>query len=158
VKHHLAPGTAPFGFAELAQAFRPTGFPSEYAGSIPVIGSTLTRVDTVRTIRRTFASMMHWIRSVVITPAGDQNLSVGMNLKEIAGSLGDPARLDEIFDQRLRVLSAIENMDKPRIATLIGNCLGRTGTTTALSHPARRPAGAKIGPPKCTWARDGLGR
>jgi len=28
-----------------------------------------------------------------------------------------------IFDQRLRVLAAIENMDKPWIATLFGNCL-----------------------------------
>lgn len=64
------------------------------------------------------------IRAVVMTAAGEQNFSVGMNLKELAGSLGHPGRVDVILDQRLRVLAAIENMDKPWIATLFGNCLG----------------------------------
>lgn len=64
------------------------------------------------------------VRAVVLTAAGDQNFSVGMNLKELAPSLGDAAKLDAILDQRLSVLSAIENMDKPWIATLFGNCLG----------------------------------
>jgi enoyl-CoA hydratase len=64
------------------------------------------------------------VRSVVITAAGDQNFSVGMNLKELAPLLGDRRRVDEILDQRLRVLSAIENMGKPWVATLFGNCLG----------------------------------
>lgn len=64
------------------------------------------------------------VRSVVITAAGDQNFSVGMNLKELAPTLGDRRRVDEILDQRLRVLSAIENMGKPWVATLFGNCLG----------------------------------
>ena len=64
------------------------------------------------------------VRSVVITAAGDQNFSVGMNLKELAPTLGDRGRVDEILDQRLRVLSAIENMGKPWVATLFGNCLG----------------------------------
>jgi enoyl-CoA hydratase len=63
------------------------------------------------------------IRAVVITASGDQNFSVGMNLKELGGALGDRERIDVIFDQRLRVLAAIENMDKPWIATLFGNCL-----------------------------------
>ena len=64
------------------------------------------------------------VRAVVMTAAGDQNFSVGMNLKELVASLGDPARVDAILDQRLRVLAAIENMDKPWVATLFGNCLG----------------------------------
>jgi enoyl-CoA hydratase len=64
------------------------------------------------------------VRSVVITAAGDQNFSVGMNLKELAPLLGDRRRVDEILDQRLRVLSVIENMGKPWVATLFGNCLG----------------------------------
>ena len=64
------------------------------------------------------------VRSVVLTAAGDQNFSVGMNLKELAPVLGDRRRVDEILDQRLRVLAAIENMGKPWLATLFGNCLG----------------------------------
>jgi len=89
------------------------------------------------------------IRAVVITAAGDENFSVGMNLKELAPSLGDPARLDEIFDQRLRVLAAIENMDKPWIATLFGNCLGG-GLELPLACHFRlaAAAGAKIGLPE----------
>lgn len=64
------------------------------------------------------------VRAVVMTAAGDQNFSVGMNLKELVGSLADAGRVDEILDQRLRVLSTIESMDKPWVATLFGNCLG----------------------------------
>ncbi len=89
------------------------------------------------------------IRSVVLTAAGDQNFSVGMNLKELVPSLGDPARLDGILDQRLRVLSAIENMDKPWIATLFGNCLGG-GLELPLACHFRLAAedGANIGLPE----------
>jgi enoyl-CoA hydratase/carnithine racemase len=89
------------------------------------------------------------IRAVVITAAGEDNFSVGMNLKELAPSLGDPARLDEVFDQRLRVLAAIENMDKPWIATLFGNCLGG-GLELPLACHFRLAAqeGARIGLPE----------
>ncbi|MFN8033919.1 MAG: enoyl-CoA hydratase/isomerase family protein [Mycobacterium sp.] len=89
------------------------------------------------------------IRSVIITAAGDDNFSVGMNLKELLPSMGDQARLDEVFDQRLRVLSAIENMDKPWIATLFGNCLGG-GLELPLACHFRLAAadGAKIGLPE----------
>ena len=34
------------------------------------------------------------VRSVVLTAAGDQNFSVGMNLKELAPALGDRRRVD----------------------------------------------------------------
>jgi enoyl-CoA hydratase/carnithine racemase len=89
------------------------------------------------------------VRSVVITAAGDQNFSVGMNLKELAPLLGDRARVDEILDQRLRVLSAIENMGKPWIATLFGNCLGG-GLELPLACHFRLAAqdGASIGLPE----------
>lgn len=89
------------------------------------------------------------IRAVILTAAGDANFSVGMNLKEIAGSMGDRARLDDIFDQRLRVLAAIENMDKPWIATLFGNCLGG-GLELPLACHFRIAAqdGAAIGLPE----------
>lgn len=89
------------------------------------------------------------IRAVVLTAADDKNFSVGMNLKEIGGSLGDRDALDAIFDQRLRVLAAIENMDKPWIATLFGNCLGG-GLELPLACHFRLAAldGARIGLPE----------
>jgi len=89
------------------------------------------------------------IRAVVITGAGDENFSVGMNLKELVGALGDTEKVDQILDQRLRVLAAIENMDKPWIATLFGNCLGG-GLELPLACHFRLAAqdGAKIGLPE----------
>lgn len=89
------------------------------------------------------------IRAVVITATGDQNFSVGMDLKEVAGALGDSERINAIFDQRLRVLAAIENMDKPWIATLFGNCLGG-GLELPLACHFRMAAadGAHIGLPE----------
>jgi enoyl-CoA hydratase/carnithine racemase len=89
------------------------------------------------------------IRAVVITASGDQNFSVGMNLKEIGWALTDRERIDVIFDQRLRVLAAIENMDKPWIATLFGNCLGG-GLELPLACHFRMAAleGARIGLPE----------
>jgi len=89
------------------------------------------------------------IRAVVITAAGDQNFSVGMNLNELISSLGDSARVDAILDQRLRVLGEIENMAKPWIATLFGNCLGG-GLELPLACHFRLAAeeGARIGLPE----------
>ncbi len=89
------------------------------------------------------------VRAVVITGAGDQNFSVGMNLKELLGTLDDRARVDYILDQRLRVLATIESMDKPWIATLFGNCLGG-GLELPLACHFRLAAqdGAKIGLPE----------
>ena len=80
-------------------------------------------MDALESLVATIASDAA-IRAVVMTAAGDANFSVGMNLKELVGVLNDPARLDVILDQRLRVLATIENMDKPWVATLFGNCLG----------------------------------
>ena len=89
------------------------------------------------------------IRAVVITAAGDDNFSVGMDLKEVAGALKDRERVDSIFDQRQQVLAAIENMDKPWIATLFGNCLGG-GLELPLACHFRIAAvdGARIGLPE----------
>ncbi len=64
------------------------------------------------------------IRAVVLTGAGDKNFSVGMNLKEIGTAVQAKGGQDAFFDQRWNVVSAIENMDKPWIATFFGNCLG----------------------------------
>lgn len=64
------------------------------------------------------------IRAVVLTGAGDKNFSVGMNLKEMGTAVAEKGGVDAFFDQRWRVISNIENMGKPWVATLFGNCLG----------------------------------
>lgn len=89
------------------------------------------------------------IRSVVITAEGDQNFSVGMDLKQIDRGIAEKGSVDALFDQRLRVLSNIENMDKPWVATLFGNCLGG-GIELPLACHFRLAAeeGARIGLPE----------
>lgn len=52
------------------------------------------------------------IRAVIITGAGDDNFSAGMDLKQLVPKLQDRSAVDEVLDQRLRVLDAIENMGK----------------------------------------------
>lgn len=89
------------------------------------------------------------VRAIVITAEGEDNFSVGMDLKEIAGLGRNIKRIQEILDQRLRVLSAIEKMRKPVVATLFGYCLGG-GLELPLSCHFRLAAekGAKIGLPE----------
>ncbi len=64
------------------------------------------------------------IRAVVITSEGLDNFSVGMNLKQLPEGIKQKGSADALFDQRLNVISKIENMGKPWIATLFGYCLG----------------------------------
>ena len=89
------------------------------------------------------------IRAVVITAEGLENFSVGMNLKQLPDGIqraGDP---HTFFDQRLRLIAAIENMGKPWIATLFGYCLG-AGLELPLGCHFRLAAeeGAQIGLPE----------
>jgi enoyl-CoA hydratase/carnithine racemase len=89
------------------------------------------------------------VRAVVIRGAGRENFSVGMDLKQLpegVARMGSPAAL---FDQRLRVLSAIENLPKPVIAVLYGYCLGG-GLELPLACHFRLAAeeGARIGLPE----------
>ena len=89
------------------------------------------------------------VRAVVITGAGDEHFSVGMHLKQLAASVKSRGDMESVLDQRLRVLAAIENMDKPWIATLYGYCLGG-GLELPLACHFRLAAakGAKIGLPE----------
>ncbi|HVN41939.1 MAG TPA: enoyl-CoA hydratase-related protein [Steroidobacteraceae bacterium] len=89
------------------------------------------------------------VRALLITATGEQNFSVGMNLKQIATVATDTARLEGILDQRLRVLSAIEHMPKPSVVTLFGHCLGG-GLELPLACHLRLAAaeGAKLGLPE----------
>jgi enoyl-CoA hydratase/carnithine racemase len=89
------------------------------------------------------------VRAVVITGAGDANFSVGMDLKELPEGVRRKGSIEAVLDQRLRVLAAIENMEKPVIAVLYGYCLGG-GLELPLACHFRVAAaeGAKIGLPE----------
>jgi enoyl-CoA hydratase/carnithine racemase len=89
------------------------------------------------------------VRAVVITAAGDEHFSVGMDLKQLASGAEARGGFEAVLDQRLRVLSLIEQLDKPVIATLFGYCLGG-GLELPLACHFRLAAieGARIGLPE----------
>jgi enoyl-CoA hydratase/carnithine racemase len=89
------------------------------------------------------------VRVLVFTAAGDRNFSVGMDLKQLGAGAAERGGAEAVFNQRLRVLAAIENMPKPSIATLFGYCLGG-GLELPLACHFRLAAetGAKIGLPE----------
>jgi enoyl-CoA hydratase len=89
------------------------------------------------------------VRVLVFTAAGDRNFSVGMDLKQLATGAAERGGAEAVFDQRLRVLATIENMEKPSIATLFGYCLGG-GLELPLACHFRLAAseGAKVGLPE----------
>jgi enoyl-CoA hydratase/carnithine racemase len=88
-------------------------------------------------------------RAVVLTAAGDEHFSVGMDLKQLMSGAADRGGFEAVLDQRLRVLSLIEQLDKPVIATMFGYCLGG-GLELPLACHFRLAAadGARIGLPE----------
>jgi enoyl-CoA hydratase/carnithine racemase len=89
------------------------------------------------------------VRALVIRGAGEENFSVGMDLKQLPEGIARMGSIEAVFDQRLRVLDAIENLSKPVIAVLYGYCLGG-GLELPLACHFRLAAadGAKIGLPE----------
>ena len=89
------------------------------------------------------------VRAVLVTGAGDEHFSVGMNLKQLPEGVATKGSIDALFDQRLRVLSAIESLPKPVIALIRGFCLGG-GLELALACHFRLAAseGVEIGLPE----------
>lgn len=89
------------------------------------------------------------VRALVFTGAGDEHFSVGMDLKQLMSGAQERGGFEAVLDQRLRVLAAIESMDKPSIATLYGYCLGG-GLELPLACHFRLAAteGARIGLPE----------
>lgn len=89
------------------------------------------------------------VRAVVLRGAGQEHFSVGMDLKQLPEGVAKLGSLDAVFDQRLRVLEAIENLPKPVVAVLTGYCLGG-GLELPLACHFRLAAaeGAKIGLPE----------
>jgi enoyl-CoA hydratase len=89
------------------------------------------------------------VRALIFTAAGEENFSVGMNLKQLGEGVEKKGSFDAVLDQRLRALNMIENLGKPSIATLFGYCLGG-GLELPLACHFRIAAtqGAKIGLPE----------
>jgi enoyl-CoA hydratase/carnithine racemase len=89
------------------------------------------------------------VRAVVVTGAEDANFSVGMDLKQLPEGVRRKGSIEAVLDQRLRVLAAIENAEKPFVAALYGYCLGG-GLELPLACHFRVAAaeGAKIGLPE----------
>lgn len=89
------------------------------------------------------------VRAVLLRGAGEENFSVGMDLKQLPAGIQKMGGIDALLDQRLRVLAAIENMEKPWVAVMYGYCLGG-GLELPLACHFRLAAeeGAKIGLPE----------
>lgn len=64
------------------------------------------------------------VRVLLFTAVGEDNFSVGMDLKQLQRDNAARGGFEGILDQRRRVLATIETMGKPSIATLFGYCLG----------------------------------
>ena len=87
------------------------------------------------------------LRAVVITGAGDRTFSVGADIREF-GKAAMEMGMEAFISQRLRVLSAIENLPKPVVCAIRGACVGG-GLELALSCHFRIAAeGARIGLPE----------
>lgn len=89
------------------------------------------------------------VRALLFRGAGEEHFSVGMDLKQLPEGVKRKGSIEAVFDQRLRVLSMIENLEKPSVATLYGYCLGG-GLELPLACHFRLAAaeGAKIGLPE----------
>ncbi len=89
------------------------------------------------------------VRAVVVTAAGEDHFSVGMDLKQLAAHADERGGFEAVLDQRLRVLSMIESLNKPVVATMFGYCLGG-GLELPLACHFRLAAdrGAQIGLPE----------
>lgn len=89
------------------------------------------------------------VSAVIFTGSGLAHFSAGMNLKQIPEGIKAKGSQDAFFDQRWRVIAAIENLGKPCIATLYGFCLG-AGLELPLACHFRIAAdeGAQIGLPE----------
>ncbi len=114
----------------------------------PLNRMTLDYVDRLEEVVEDIAADDS-IRAFVVTAEGTTNFSVGMNLKQLPEGMQRAGSVDAFFDQRLRLISRIETMGKPSVATLFGYCLG-AGIELPLGCTFRLAAadGAKIGLPE----------
>lgn len=114
----------------------------------PINRMTLEYMDELEAVLADVADDRS-VRVLVFTADGDDNFSVGMDLKQLMAGVDDRGGIDGVLDQRRRVLHAIEHLAKPSIATLFGHCLGG-GLELPLACHFRLAAeeGASIGLPE----------
>ncbi len=87
------------------------------------------------------------IRAVILRGSGDENFSVGADIREF-GTAASERGIKDFIDQRLRVIRRVETMSKPVVCAIRGACLGG-GLELALGCHFRIAArGAKIGLPE----------
>jgi enoyl-CoA hydratase len=89
------------------------------------------------------------VRVLLFTAEGEDNFSVGMDLKQLLREGAARGGWEGVLAQRQRVLDRIEALPKPSIATLFGHCLGG-GLELPLACHFRLAAseGARIGLPE----------
>lgn len=87
------------------------------------------------------------VRAVVLQGAGEENFSVGADIREFGAAAAERG-VQTFIEQRLRVIRSIETMSKPVVCAIRGACLGG-GLEIALACHFRIGArGAKIGLPE----------
>ncbi|GAB5453080.1 MAG: enoyl-CoA hydratase-related protein [Halioglobus sp.] len=114
----------------------------------PINRMTLAFIDELEQLLPKLAED-NSVRAIIIRGAGEENFSVGMNLKQLGQGINEKGGIDALLDQRLRVLAMIEQLEKPVIAVLCGYCLGG-GLELPLACHFRLAAehGAQIGLPE----------
>jgi len=87
--------------------------------------------------------------ALLFTAEGEDNFSVGMDLKQMLAEGERRGGWNAVLDQRMRVLNRIESIEKPSVATMFGYCLGG-GLELPLACHFRLAAnrGAQIGLPE----------
>ena len=88
----------------------------------PMNRMTLEFIDALEETITTLAED-NSVRVIIIRGAGEEHFSVGMHLKQLGQGIEQKGSIDALLDQRLRVLSRIEQLHKPVIAVLRGYCL-----------------------------------
>ncbi|MBI5504218.1 MAG: enoyl-CoA hydratase/isomerase family protein, partial [Deltaproteobacteria bacterium] len=89
----------------------------------PMNPMTMEYMDALEAVLPQLAADVS-VRALVFTGAGTEHFSVGMDLKELMTRADERGGFAAVLDQRRRVLSMIESMGKPSVATLFGYCLG----------------------------------
>ena len=87
------------------------------------------------------------IRAVILRGAGDENFSVGADIREFGAAAADRG-IKDFIDQRLRVIRSIETMSKPVVCAIRGACLGGGFEIALACHFRIGARGAKIGLPE----------
>lgn len=87
------------------------------------------------------------VRAVVLRGAGDENFSVGADIREFGAAAADRG-VQAFIEQRLRVIRNIETMSKPVVCAIRGACLGGGLEIALACHFRIGVRGAKIGLPE----------